>query len=207
MLVAAAFFYSGYRAAAQTLISDFSDLQGDGTLTFLDTWFQAPDAQYTQNVGYITIEPVGGNGGNPASAGSFQVAGVSFDLTTYGSVQISAREDSGNAVSTFNVVFYNGVGANLGPSQQFTFTSSDFSGGAFVQHSISLSSPSLTDPGFDPTAVTHWSLEGDYSNDPGPSFRMSFDNLQFLPVPEPSTWALLGLGGAVIWLRRKRRAC
>lgn len=194
-----------FRVSAQTVLSDFSDLQNDGTVTFLDTWYQSPDDQYTQNPGYITIEPKGSNGGNPTSVGSFQVGGVSLDLTAYSSIQVSAREGAGNFTGTFNVVFYNTSGINLGPSSYYTFNASDFSGGSFQSQSISIGSGN-SENGFDPTAVTIWSIEGDYTTDPGPTFRFDFNNLQLTPVPEPTTLALLGLGvGAFAFQRLRRR--
>lgn len=189
-------------ASGQTVLSDFSNLQSDGTVTFLDTWYASPNDQYTQNSTYVTIEPKGS--GNPTSAGSFQVAGVTLDLTAYGSIQITAREGAGNLTGTFNVVFYNSSGVNLGASSFYTFNASDFSGGSFQSQSLPISS-AVSENNFDPTAVTHWSIEGDYSMDPGPNFRFDFDNLQLTPVPEPTTLALIGLGAGTFYFQRRQR--
>lgn len=187
---------------AQLVLSDFSDIEGDGAV-FLDSWNEDTTAQFTQNAGTISVTPQGA--GNPQGDGYF-IAGVSLDLSAYTEVTVTAREDAGNAVSVFSVVFFSddGIGG-VGPEQVFTFTAGDFAGSLTTQ-SISLSAPSYTDPLFDPADVRYWAIEGNYGQ-PGNDFRFEFDNLQLTPVPEPGTVALLGLGaGLLCWSRFRRKA-
>lgn len=189
-------------ANAQTVLSDFSDIAGDGA-AFLDTWNGGTPTsdQFVQNVGSISIQPV--NGGNPTGQGIFEVA-RGLDLTGFAAIEVTAREDAGNSVGVFSVIFFSDDGfGGQGGEQVFTFTSSDFAG-SFASQSISLSSPSFTDPSFDPTTITYWAIEGNYS-EPTDDFRVSFDHLQLTPVPEPGVVALLALGGGALCWRRWRR--
>ncbi|HAV64725.1 MAG TPA: hypothetical protein DCY13_20455 [Verrucomicrobiales bacterium] len=187
-------------ALSQTVLSDFSDIAGDGAV-FLDTWSDGVTAQYTQNAGTISIEPVGP--GNPQGDGWFLVT-RSLNLNNFASVEVTGQEGGGNLVNVFSVLFFNsdGIGGQ-GPEQVFTFNASDFAG-SLTTRSISLSSPTFTHPSFDPTAVEYWAIEGNYAQS-GVDFRFEFDNLALTPVPEPGTIALLAAGGGLLMWRRFRR--
>lgn len=189
-------------AFGQTVLSDFSDL-GSQNPSFLESWDSAGTPQYSQQSGFVTIEPV--TGGNPQSDGYF-IAGTSLDLTAHVSLEVTAREGGGNATGNFSVAFYNNDVLNgPGAVRVYTFTASDFAGVSFNTESVGLGSFDFEDVSFDPSAVTFWSIEADPLLDPVQDFRFDFDNIQLTPVPEPTTWALLALGAGAFWASRARR--
>ena len=138
---------------------------------------------------------------------SFQVqdaagaAGTGYDLITVsGSSSILALTAASNTI-TFNVVFLNadgvdGTPANFSPTSAYSWT-------------FATSSNAIT--GFDPNQF-HLVTAGASSGLPGIfTFTESADHqsllLNFTPVPEPSTYALLALGlGLIIASTRRRRA-
>lgn len=185
------------RLCAQNVLSDFSDLSGDGAV-FLDSWLNGANPQFTQQADYVTIEPVAG--GNPQSDGRFLVP-AALDLDDYASLQITARENPGNQTGVIRVIFENTGGA----VREFEFDSGDFAGGSLVTLSVAMSSYNYSDVGFNPAAVTSWGIEGDKEQTPLLDFRFDFGHLQLTPVPEPGTWALLVAGIGLGWLRLRSR--
>lgn len=183
-------------AAAQTVLSDFSALAGQSP-AFLDSWKAGANDQYVQQSGYVSIEPV--SGGNPQSDGRFLVA-TALDLNAFASLQVTAREGTGNLTDSITILFENSGGA----VREYTFAATTFSGGSFFTASVSLATPSYSDGNFDPAAVTAWSIEGNKLQAPVQDFRFEFDRVQLTPVPEPGTWALLLFGAGAFWLHRRR---
>lgn len=121
----------------QTVLSDFSNLSAQSP-SFLESWDNGGTAQYSQQAGFITIEPV--SGGNPQSDGYF-IAGTSLDLTAHISLEITARRGADNDAPTFGVVFYNDdVLGGVGAHRVYSFSSGAFSGPAFNTASVSLGS-------------------------------------------------------------------
>lgn len=179
-------------AAAQTVLSDFSGLAGQSP-AFLDSWKAGANDQYVQRSGYVSIEPV--NGGNPRSDGRFLVT-TALDLNAFTSLQVTAREVTGNLTGLITILFENSGGA----VREYTFAATAFSGGSFFTASVSLATPSASDNNFEPTAVTAWGIEGDKSQAVR-DFRFEFDHVQLTPVPEPGAWALLLFGAGACWLR------
>jgi len=197
LALAVALFALPARVVAQEVLSDFSDLNGDGA-GFLDSWLNGATPQFTQNAGYVTIEPIGG--GNPQSDGRFLVP-TTLDLDNYATLQISARENAGNQTGVIRVIFENTGGA----VREFEFNAADFAGGSLVNLSVAMSSYNYSDVNFDPATVTAWGIEGDKLQNPNVDFRFDFGHLQLTPVPEPAAWALLAAGAGLVWARRRSR--
>ena len=196
-------------ASAQILISNFSDLADQAYTPFNSSWNGGTGSvdQFVQNSGYVSITPV--DGGNPDGMGSFDAAFPGSDLNNpssvnFGSItvlQLTARLDAGNNSGSFTVVISDENDVEIG---QATFFASSF-GSSFSAVNATFD---LTGGG-DATQATYWTLGGDAVR--GDNVRASFDNLTAYTsapatVPEPSTYALLGLGLVALYSCRRKRS-
>ena len=191
-------------AGAQQLLSDFDDFASEDT-SFLGTWTDNLEVpQFSQQSGYIRIEPAGVSGGNPEGNGSFQQNfGVTFDLNNFHSVSLTGRNVTGNQLSSFGVFFLDDESG----VRSFRFDVADFNTLTF--DTITLSTANAANyqdrntASFKTASITAWGIEGDLT-EPGSDFRFEFDSVSV--VPEPSTYALMLLGGAALWFVRRRKA-
>lgn len=178
-------------AHAQLLLNDFSDWtadNGSGGGFVAGSWTGA----VVQNSGFISIV-------SPADDTGYiylDVVGARpKDLTGYTQISLTARIDPGNVSGAFTVVLWD---TNGDDAAQATFFASEFSG------TFSMVTKALTI--IDPIRyqdVGGFIISGNGTFD---AFRVSFDSLS--AIPEPSTYALLGLGlaGLVVGRRLRRRS-
>ena len=174
---------------AEITISDFSNLAGENPV-FSGSWNNGTP-QFTQQSGFISIEPV--NGGNPSESGDFAVTLSSpLNLTSQPNIALTARFDLNNADTTISVGFTDG---NLNTvSAIFAGFTSSFS-------TIQVARNSFTGD-FDWSNVSDYAIGG--GNPAGSAtVRWSVDSLT--AVPEPSTYALMALGGLVLLFMARRR--
>jgi len=181
-------------AHANLLLEDFSSFAAE--LPSSDgSWSFGGIDQYVQNSGFISVTPV--SGGNPRDDGSFTLSNSSFDLTGLSWVAVSARVDSGNAAGSFSLTFYDG---SLNAATA-SFAAASFSS-SFSTVAASLSYAG----GFDSSNVVAWQIGGGNFT-PANDFRMSFNQIDVMAVPEPGAVWLMFFGIALLFpLARLRRA-
>lgn len=187
------------KSHSQTLVtlSDFSNLSGQGA-TFSGSWRGGSPAanQYVQNTGFGTITTV--NGGNPQDDGDFLVEPVStLNIGSLNQISLTLRVDSGNTDASLKVILFDDQLTSIAA----TFSLSGLTTGSFTTLQSTLSS----NIGFHRNLVSAWQISGGAGVATN-NTRVSLDNVAV--VPEPSTYALLGVAGvsAVIFARRKRQA-
>jgi hypothetical protein len=172
---------------ASVVLSDFNDFASQSP-SLNGGWAYTQDAS-----GFISIT-AGKDDGD-----FLVVPNNAFNLQNLApiAVAVTARVDSGNAATSFAVLLYD-INSDTATA---TFNISNFSG-AFSTQVASI----VADNAFDFSNVVYWQISG--GNPTGSNFfRMSFDNAQVQSVPEPSTFALVGLGTAFAgWMARRKKA-
>lgn len=137
-----------------------------------------------------------------------------------GGLQFDARNSTGGAIAgltfTFNYEqwrFANTSGLTLsgvGALSSVNFSLYGFTGSATGTNGTPTSAPiSITLTGLNIANGSTFGLAWTYVDQTGSDNGIAIDNftLSASPVPEPSTWALIGLGSAfMIWNIRRRRA-
>ncbi len=191
--------------SADVTFSAFDDFETQLFPPMGISWSQAGTDQYIQNLGFVSIAPVGS--GNPMGDGYF-IAGMpgvnlenpepaAVDMTGSHFFNLTARVDAGNGSTILRFRVYDNefteigsavfLAANLGP----TFTTV---------------SEAITYTGFgDATMATYFRIEGD--GIASSAFRYSFAHATatVVPtaVPEPSVYAIAFMAFLGLWIARR----
>jgi hypothetical protein len=177
-------------SSAQLVIKDF---QGFGPVHSFDFDYLSWTGQITNTATGIEV------GGTPSTADTFGGAGggVTFDLTGYTDLAVSAKLLPGNAATAFNVVLQSAPGV----SSVYQFSTTGLSSG-YQSVSVSLASPFLINGGGANLAtITEYQIQGNFE---GPvALGLGFATVT--AVPEPTTWALLLGGAAFLTLLHRRK--
>jgi hypothetical protein len=197
-------------AQAQILLSNFSNLSSQAYSPLNLSWgFSEGQDQYIQNSGNVTITKVSGSG--PNGQGSFDAVfpgdntanpADSVNFTGVVLMSLTAELGATNTDSEIVVSVYDSTDINeIGSAE---FLTAGFTTTGFTTETVAFI-PTLN--GGNVTGAQYFNLTGDGSSTSVVSF--SLDNLQtgLYVTPEPSTWAMMGLGlcGLIgFCLRRKR---
>ena len=133
---------------------------------------------------------------------------LSLNLSTFNAIQIDAKALAGNTVTAFNVVLYS---SHVAGHPELT-----------AGTVLKLNLASVTDPGSTQTvlfstgiqasdagslanlsAINEYQIQGDNWGTPT-AFAMQYTNLE--AVPEPATWALMGIAGTGVMVVRRIRS-
>ena len=182
-------------AQAQVVISDFNnagfDVYSGGVPAWNTAAVDGPD--------FLTIGP-NAKGGGVATFTPF-VNGPIPDMTGTQTFHFDLRLGSGNQVSFFQF----SVGS-VGVTRSWNFSSLDLNTSTFTTMVFDLDNPDVSIGGpLDLANLNNVSFAGGTLADQGLDFRMQFDNLIGVPIPEPTSGILFGavvLGGLL--LRRMR---
>lgn len=213
LLVSAAVWMNlmGVSLQAQVTLSDFSKTSLDGLAfkSFTGSWNDGVTDQVIENSTFMTVTSV--SGGAPFGDGSVTLAAGSsptsfFDLSSFNtgaSFSLTARSDINNKNDTFKVQLfkYSGVPIEVASA---VFNSSSFSTSAFTTVSSSLiyKNAGLMNQ------IDYFTIVGNGDSTASSFVTFSFDNLSIgtAAVPEPSTYALMGMGIVGLLIAYRRRA-
>jgi hypothetical protein len=179
-----------------TLVSTTTVIDG-GTIAGASDVNNSPAAN-----GQVYTNAPGGDG-TDYFVEAVQPAEIIFDLDLGSTQNIDAiafwnrnTTNNGNAVTSFNAVFStDSTFGNADDSQSFAFNPANNGGG---QQDFTLGSV-VNNAQYVRITID----DNDYGNAAGGD-RVGFTEFQFNVVPEPSSAALLGLGGLALILRRRK---
>lgn len=139
------------------------------------------------------------SGSNTIDSLAYNASGGPWNLTTVGSIpslslQLVLASPASGSTGSFNITLEDGDGIQyVSPS----WTWSEFASSVSVDKSYS--SGTIPD-GFDPSNVVSWNI-----NSQSASGSVNVELSQLNVVPEPSTYALMALGGLVMFFMIRRR--
>ncbi len=183
-------------ASAQLVLQSFDSFESPNTF-FVGSWDgggNAPLPTFSQGAGNYRFE----GGLNDDASGVYYFFNAPLDLTGYAVLEVSAQRLTDNAAATFSVKLFSGS-----ESAFAVFSTAEFPTSGFTN----ILAPLTFTPGFDLAAVDSFLITGDQVGGMEP-LNFAVDRLAVsVPVPEPSTYGLLGaaLIAAAVAGRRLRR--
>ncbi|MFC5051825.1 PEP-CTERM sorting domain-containing protein [Rubritalea spongiae] len=173
-------------------------------ITFSDFTMTEESAAHVSRIADIGPGSVSAAGVDRANPLSFEFtvtilssASVTFDQVSFDTLYRSSNNITGDVNWTFETVVGSDPAANVKSGTM-----------SLVGQSTKVENSGLIDLSgldnlSDTTVTFRWTLDGAWSNTWN-NKRMGMDNITISSVPEPSSTALLGLGGIAMILRRRR---
>ncbi|HXI72111.1 MAG TPA: PEP-CTERM sorting domain-containing protein [Verrucomicrobiae bacterium] len=173
---------------------------GNGMTGLTGTYADWTSATITQNATSLNVVSTQTGGGWMVPTSPTLINGVAGGENT---LQLTIDIQPGNAANGINVVLFSGAGAHAG----FSFDLTGLSGTQVLTKNLLI--PDFYNGGslatWNPSQIgTEMHIQGNFANNN--ALNISFADLRtVVPVPEPATLALAGLGGmAMLTLLRRR---